>query len=217
MDRRATRRRGIVGTFGNTRVMVSVIFRAPCSRRVWLTSEKRNAISSEKSRAKRSPASAASYLIPLPHRRPQALRRSDRAIPLRLRAGDRAIGFQSIQYFRCCFGWYRSNRFSSARASFCSSLRAFIAQSSERKTAHKRRVNSVTGDPSARDSTTSNPAGICRNVADGGSKRRRPRRNESPLFYGLIASTVGRIRPLGDQIALVLWSAVTPINQIPRS
>ena len=27
--------------------MVSVIFRAPCSRRVWLTSEKRNAISSE--------------------------------------------------------------------------------------------------------------------------------------------------------------------------
>ena len=60
------------------------------------------------------------------------------------------------------------------------------------------------------------PASICRKVPDGGSKRRRPRRNELPLFYGLIPSTVGTIRPLGDR-ADALVGGHAPINQIPRS
>ena len=59
------------------------------------------------------------------------------------------------------------------------------------------------------------PASICRNVPDG-ARGLRPRRNESPLFYGLIPSTVGRIRPLGDR-AGALVGGHAPINQIPRS
>ena len=55
-------------------------------------------------------------------------------------------------------GGNRLNRLKQRAREFLLFASWFIAQSSEReRTAHQRRVNSVTGDPSTRDSTILNP------------------------------------------------------------
>ena len=58
------------------------------------------------------------------------------------------------------------------------------------------------------------PAGICRNVPDGGSNGGGQGRTNRRFSYGLIPATEGRIRPLGDRVG-ALAGGRAPINQIP--